>query len=284
MLKNNYHYLVAGLPDLTFEDQKQKIGITEFCHALKQQLYTADYAQVKIALLIYDIKNLVRFLEDPSQDLSEDGNFSSADFQEQISNLSAILPVENILPDYMVNLISYHYKNESGYNSVEYEKKLAEGYYQYVMDTGIPFLRAITDFDYNMKNLLSTVMSTEHNCYNKEILVGNNEFVKFLKKSAGKNLTSNSEFEFLGEILTCSNSNLYSEAERKYDQLRWNFIEDKLVFESFSIEYILGYLMKLQIIERWTPLAPDKGEQILRMMMTGLKEQSKTQLENLLEH
>lgn len=268
MLQKRYHYLVAGLPDLSFEEQKNTIHVLDFCEQLGEHLLPADYEQVRLVLLIYDNNNLIRFLKSGENDYQFEGNYDSEVFMDQVERLSSILPETDLLPCYMVELIKRHY-NESETNSGSYEKILAEGYYHHVMKTGTPFLKKITEFDYNMNNLLATLQSGKFNLFQKEIIVGDNSLANYLKRVGGKNVVPDSEFEFFNEILGCAGNHSFTEAERKYDMLRWKIIDDALLFEDFSSDWLLGYLFKLLIIRRWGALKHDSGELKLRKMTAG---------------
>jgi len=244
---------VAGLPDLSFEEQKKTIPISDFCEQLEGHLHPADYEQIKLILLIYDNKNLISFLKHGETEYLFTGNYNAEIFMDQVERLSSIIPVIDLLPGYMVELTRTHYNNESSADPGNYEQILAEGYYHQVMKTGTPFLKKVTEFDYNMKNLLTTLQTGKHNLFQKEVIVG-----------------ENSEFEFFNEIQAYAGSHSFTEAERKYDMLRWKMIEEALFFEYFSHDWLLGYLLKLLIIRRWSSLNHDSGEQKLRQMIADI--------------
>ncbi|RLD27934.1 MAG: hypothetical protein DRI70_04105 [Bacteroidetes bacterium] len=272
MSQRRYHYLVAGLPDLSFEEQKQPISFLEFYEELENQLHPSDYEQVRLVLLIYDNKNLISFLKTGETDYQFAGNYDAETFRDQVEKLSAILPEKDIVPGYMVDLIKNHYDDESVTDSGIYEKILAEGYYNHVMKTGTPFLKKMTEFDYNMSNLLVTLQTGKYNLFQKEIIVGDNYLANYLKRVGGKNVVPDSEFEFFNEIMGYAGNQSYTEAERRYDMLRWKIIDEAIFFEMFSNDWLLGYLLKLFIIRRWASLDHDSGEQNLRKMIAYIKE------------
>jgi len=269
VVQRRYHYLVAGLPDLSFDEQKNTIPIVDFCEQLSEYLLPADYEQVRLVLLIYDNINLISFLKSGENDYQFEGNYDSEAFLDQVERLSSIIPVIDLLPAYMVELIKNHYDDESASDPGNYEKILAEGYYHHIMKTGTPFLKKITEFDYNMNNLLATLQSGKFNLFQKEIIVGDTPLANYLRKVGGKNVVPDSEFEFFNEILGYAGNHSFTEAERKYDMLRWEIIDDALLFEDFSSDWLLGYLFKLLIIRRWGALKHDSGELKLRKMTAG---------------
>jgi len=270
VLQRRYHYLVAGLPDLSFEEQKENITMLDFCEQLEDHLHPADYEQIRLVLLIYDNENLISFLKNGETDYQFAGNYDAAIFKDQVERLSSILPEIDLLPGYMVELIKNHSEYESVANSGTYEKILAEGYYHHVMQTGTSFLRKITAFDYNMKNLLVTLQTGKYDLFQKEAIVGDNSLASYLKRVGGKNVVPDSDFEFFNEILGYAGNLSFTEAERRYDMLRWKIIDEALFFEYFSNDWLLGYLLKLLIIRRWVSLNHESGEQNLRKMIVGI--------------
>ena len=274
MEHRRYHFLVASLPDLSFEDQKQSITIPEFREILENHMHPADYEQVMLALLVYDNKNLIRFLKSGETDYQLAGNYNAGIFSDQVERLASILPEKDVLPEYMVRLIKNHYDDELTINPDTYEKVLAEGYYHHIMKTGSPFLKKITAFDYNMNNLLTAFQTGKHSLFQKEFIVGEDSLGMYLKRVGGRNLVSDSEFEFFNEILGYADSHSFTEAERKYDMLRWKIIDETIFFEYFNNEWLIGYLLKLLIIRRWTGLSHDSGEQKLRKIIADSREKS----------
>lgn len=53
------------------------------------------------------------------------------------------------------------------------------------------------------------------------------------------------------------------EAERLFDQIRWEKIEDLKVGHFFDIEFLASYALELQILERWKKINPEEGVKIL---------------------
>jgi len=267
VLQRKYHYLIAGLPDLSFEEQIKNNSIRDFCKLLENQLHPDDYEQVKLVLLEYDNKNLISFLKSGKSNYQYKGNYDAETFINQADRLSSILPETNLLPGYMVDLIRDHYDNESVTNVDNYEKILTEGYYNHVMDAGTAFLKKMTAFQFNMKNLLATIQAGKYNLFRKEIVVGDNMLATHLRRVGGKNVVPDPEFEFFSEIASYAGIPSFSEAERKYDLLCWKRIDDWLFFEYFSNDRLLGHLLKLMIIRRWENLTHDSGEKKLREMI-----------------
>jgi len=60
MLKRNYYYLVAGLPDILLDERKIHFTLTELKEELKFHLDPKDYQLVEYLLLHYDNINFLK--------------------------------------------------------------------------------------------------------------------------------------------------------------------------------------------------------------------------------
>ena len=59
--------------------------------------------------------------------------------------------------------------------------------------------------------------------------------------------------------------------ERKIDLLKWNWMEDAVFFNYFTVERIFVFLLRLEMIERWISLDKEKGSELFRKMIDSLK-------------
>ena len=60
------------------------------------------------------------------------------------------------------------------------------------------------------------------------------------------------------------------EKERKIDAIRWAEAEEIAVFDFFTIDYILSYLIKVNIVARWAMLSPEAGREMLNRLIKEL--------------
>ena len=60
------------------------------------------------------------------------------------------------------------------------------------------------------------------------------------------------------------------EREKKLDALRWNWMEDAIFFDYFTVERIFAFLLKLEMIERWISLDKERGNNLFRRIIESL--------------
>lgn len=272
MPKNQYHYFISGLPDLNIDEQKLWTPISTFKEILERELEVEDYEQVKLIFLKEDNANLVDFLDRGEIDEKSTGNYSLEDFKYQLELFSAIIPQDDILPAYMVQVLKEYYGDKEDFNSVECSHKLAEGYYEYLDENAGDFLRAWNVFDHNLDNFLTFMESRNHAMDPEEFLTGSSGFTNHLREHVNRTLTKDPDFEYFTEILCHLEIPSIAEKEMQYDQMRWQIIDEMTFFEYFTINKVLGYLIKMLILDRWRKLDHEAGELKLRGIIKKAQE------------
>lgn len=277
MIQRQYHYFISGLPNISFEDKKAWTSMASFKKILEDHLHPDDFEQAKYIFLKEDHDNLISFIEKGETDPERNGNFTIDDFKEQVNLFYAILPAEDILPPYMVRVLKEneeHREREEKMDPVRCSHLLAEGYYDFIMEHGSPFLKAYTGFEYDLANLI-TYIKTERHGYDKgRFLSGASEHVRHLRQYLKKTLAKDPEFEFFDEIMSYAGIQTFEEQEIKFDQLKWRVIDEMIFFEEFTIDWILGYLEQMLIVSRWASLKKGPGEEKLREMIDNVRKEA----------
>lgn len=266
MIIRKYHYLVSGLPGISFGD-KLWTSIGSFRKYLEAHLHPDDFRQVKYVLVVKDHQNLIRFLE--SEDISPGGagNFSIADFRNPEDIRSFTDPGHLALPEYMMQILMQYGAGKAQPDMKYVRHELDEGFYKFIMQQGNDFLKSYYTFLYDMDNMLAYIKSGEHKLDPEEFITGDTPHARHLREQTGNKLAKDVGFEQFEEILSHTGSAVFAEEEKKHDQLRWRVIEEMNLFEYFSINRVLGYLLQMLILERWSQLNKTAGEKKLRTMI-----------------
>lgn len=279
MSQHRYHYLISGLPDLSFDDQKEIFTLSDFKQILKDSLHEEDYEQVKLVFLKDDNENFVNFLETGEIQTDLQGTFTVVDFKEMKEDSSFITPGENNFPPYMAEIMKKA-EGDDNLNRVEYRHLLADKYYDHIMENGGKFLKEFIRLDYNIENLRGFIESGKYKMDQERFITGNNSLAIHLRQSVSRSLTKDPGFDLFDEVVSISETSSIAEKEMKFDQLKWNMIDEMIFFEYFNINWILGYLHKLFILRRWAGLETRTGEEKLRKIITGLEEYAADNVES----
>lgn len=271
MFRKYYYCFIAGLPDLIFEDSKFKSTLQAFKQELELELTPGDYSLVQLLFLPYDHENLINHLLKKSNEHNPLCNFTTGDFDEQISRLNALLEQKPLLPGYMIQFIRDFYDEEKENKEEEFEKVLMEGYYDHILKADNPFLRQWFEFELNAKNILTAFICRKYNIEIIQELIGRNPLVQELINARKKDLDILTDDDYLNEIMKLSEIEDFYQRERRSDLLKWDYIDEHTFFQYFTIEKIIGYLIKLFIVVRWIKLHKETGREMFEKLIHDLQ-------------
>lgn len=268
MFKKSYYCLVAGLPDLFFNENKTGIDSSTFRSELKKELNENDFQLARLLFLPVDNQNLLTLLFQPEKEFIPGGNFTRPILEEQITQ-----PTD--LPIYMADFMGWVKNLEIKTRFPEAENTLLSLFYQYVLSiNNNTFIREWFSFDLNLRNVLTALNCRKFN-YKTE-----NQLIK-TKQSTVYDLLANNRFkaDLFEEEMSCADiifriaemDKSMIEKEKMIDTLKWNWLDEHTFFHYFTIEKILGFILKLQITERWIKLDAETGKQLLQKLLNELK-------------
>jgi hypothetical protein len=272
MFRREYYCLVAGLADLAFDSNKGVLEMADFREELKTILHPADYSKVSVLFLPADNNNLVAFLKGSNELPGPQGNFTLADFAEQKGILQSINKEDNILLPYMVKFMIDWLNSENGIDKTESDKRLTEGYINAGLNSGNRFLRKWIRFDSDMKNILTLVNAKMLGLDAVNLIVGNDYLAELLREIyiSGKDFQVPVEPEYVPGLFRIAVESEFLEREKKSDLARWDFIDSETFFEYFTIDFILGYIIKHSIVLRWKLLDPETGKNMLDRLVKDM--------------
>ncbi len=269
--------MIAGLADLVFDSGKGFADMAEFRDELKSILHPSDYLLVSVLFLPHDNKNLMSFLGDNATTWDPLGNYSLQDMEEQKRITESILKEDDILPSYMVEAITGWFHPESVNDRLETEKKLTEGYLKTALSSGNCFLENYTVFDRDLRNIFALVNSKALGLDAIKFISGDDPFSSWLREvyKSGKDFQIPAEPGYVPVLFKIVMENEFLERERKCDIARWDFVNEETFFEYFTIDWLLGYLIKLSIVIRWKQLDPEAGKSMLKKLVAEMETPAK---------
>lgn len=130
-------------------------------------------------------------------------------------------------------------------------------------------------FAYNMdvNNVLAVTVAMKHGMDVQKVIVGDNEVAQELRKGGamGKNAHLAALVPDLKEVVEIADIKDLMDREKHIDALRWQWLEDRTLFEVFNIEAVLAYYLKTTILHRWDNLTIEEGEKVFRELVADMK-------------
>ena len=272
---SQYYYLVTGLPELSLEDNKLNYTVSDFKTEFYPQLSSEDQKLVDLYYLKFDNVNLLKLLKNREAVIDSRGNFTADQFVAVFKqfNEEGVIASPGSLPPYLIKFVqAYLTQQEEGTpNEVLVEDWLAGLYYEYAMQCKNDFVSSWFEFNLNSNNVLVALAARKYKMQIAPLVVGETEVCQALKTSNARDFGLTSELDYFDQLLKISETEDLVEREKRLDQLRWKWMEDKTFFDYFSIERLYVFLLQLEIIERWISLDKEKGNQMFREIIDSLK-------------
>ena len=272
---SQYYYLVTGLPELSLEDNKLNYTVGDFKTEFYPQLSKEDQKLVDLYYLKFDNVNLLKLLNDREAVIDPRGNFTADQFVAVFKQFDeeGIISSPGSLPPYLIKFIqAYLSQQEAGVTSeILLEDWLAGLYYEYAMQCSNDFVSSWFEFNLNSNNVLVALAARKYKMPVAQLVVGDTEICQALKTSNARDFGLTGELDYFDQLLKISETEDLVDREKRVDQLKWKWMEDKTFFDYFSIERLYVFLLQLEIIERWISLDKEKGNQMFREIIDSLK-------------
>jgi hypothetical protein len=260
--------LVAGLPDLFYNEYKQDINSLRFRNELKHQLNPSDYNFVEYLFLQFDNANLLNLLYNQNKQFNCHAIYQKREIEKKID-------LSKELPQYMIDFLKWKKEQDSKEFNLSAENKLHTLFYEYVLQVKNDFLRNWFQFELNTKNLITAINCNKFNypTENQIILIESNAAVNtLLINNRLKHELFDEELPFSEQIFRLVESDLnLIEKEKALDKIRWNYLDENTFFHYFTIEKVLSYVIKLIIAERWLKLDAKTGKVLLDKLIEELR-------------
>lgn len=275
MIKRDYHYLVAGLPDIFYEDQKLHISVAEFKNVLREGLHPRDFDLIRQIFWKYDNENILVYFKDNSLEFNAPGNLTKSDIEEIILHIKeeSVPLIPEKIPAYIVNFMIAFKNEEPLIKEKSRDLQFTEFFYDHITSIDNPFIRDYYIFERTVTNVITATNCRNHDLEVDNELIGNDEITEKLRKSNARDFgLLKDEIPYLDQILKITEESDILERERKLDKIKWTYLDEKSFFHYFDIEKIFTYLLKIEIIERWIKLDKSTGEQMFNELLTELVE------------
>ena len=268
---SNYHYLVAGLPDIAFDGSKVTFTIDDFKESIYPALSSADAKCVDLFFLAWDNENIIKLLREGSEaQLERSGCYNKEELLEIIASAKNGDPRNDKIPAYLYNFLEYYYGSEQ-VASAMLSDILSAYYYEYATASSNKFIASWFTFNMNVNNLLVAMLARKYKLGVADVVVGNNEVAEALRSSAARDFGLSSTLDYLETVQRLSENDQLQEREHLLDEMRWQWLEENSVFNYFTIEPLFVFLQKLDIVARWAKLDSEKGMQRYTELIDNLK-------------
>ena len=268
MFATNYYALVAGLREYTLDADAKGFDAKEIVEEILEVISKSDAAAVRLLYTYYDCENLIN-LRNGSSAHNALGNLSREEIEAEMAN-----PTH--LPRRIADVIRAYANPEGEEAEVvdvakRFEKSLFEAYYEECAQSKCRFLREWSSFDRTLRNILAAAVARSQSRPIEEVTIGEGDVVEQLQRSSAADFGLRGEYAFVdGVIVAVNDEQNLLEKERKIDLIRWNEAGELVTFDYFDINAVMAYLVKVNMVARWSVLDVRHGREMFERLLADL--------------
>lgn len=271
MFSTEYYYLVAGLREWTLDSDTKGFDAREIVDEILAEVSNNDRRAISLLYAYYDCENIISCRERRGRH-NPLGNLSREQV-EQVLNEACY----SLLPSRLAKVVElYADKDDEEHDEevkldVGFEHALFEAYYEELAASKCRFLVAWGQFDRNLRNIAAALAAREAGRQISDVTVGGGDIVEQLSRSSAADFGLRGELPYIDAVIAAvSDEKNIVEKERKIDAVRWAEADEIAVFDFFDVNYLLSYLVKVNIVARWSMLAPEVGREMLNRLIKEL--------------
>ena len=274
----NYYYLIAGLPDISFDDSKPAYTVDQFRDEVYQALSAADRKVMDILVLENECRSLISALSAISAS-DKQSQFCGMPLEDLIASAKAQEPCPAGIPRFVYAFIQEWVDDSWRPKAAFAEDRLWSLFYEYAMQCSNGLVRKWYEFNLDLNNIMTAITARKYDLDIQKVIVGSNDTANALRTSGARDWGLSQELEFFDDVARLTEEDDISQRERKADLIRWRWLEDNTFFNYFSIEKLFSYMVRLSMVQRWSSLDKEQGQQLFRQLIGDLKEQTEVPAE-----
>ncbi|MFI3320719.1 MAG: DUF2764 family protein [Rikenellaceae bacterium] len=274
MFGSQYYCLVAGLREYNLDTETKGLDVKAIIAECLEEVSSQDGAIVRLLYNYYDCENIAVCKAGRSAH-NNLGTLTRAEVEELVASTS-FDAYENLLPERLIKVFEAfastkgEQSQESGARS-SFEKVLFGAYYEECAAAKSKFMRKWSETDRNLRNVTAAVLARSLEMPIEEAVVGEGDIVDQLIRSTAADFGLRGELAYIDGVISAVNDepNMV-EKEHKIDLIRWAEATELSEFDYFSLDAVLAYLVKVNIVARWVALDPKRGAEMFQKLVGEL--------------
>ena len=283
----NYYCLMAGMPDIAMDEgDKCPVTLEDFREQCDEVLTEKDKGLLYYFYLKQDCLNVVRLLKasktnEPTEDLSALGvelnpwcNYTMEQYQDLISAARTMNFNVHRYPSFISAFArDYNYNKEKEGWFAEDQMLLA--YYDYAQGCPNRMISAWFKLNFNVTNIMTALIARKYGWNVSNFILGDNEVNEMIRTNNTKDFSLINELDYMVDIMKIVDTEDPVEKEKRIDAFKWNWLDEQTFMNIFSVEAVFAYLCKLEMLNRWEQLDPEKGKEAFRRVIENLRGEAK---------
>lgn len=268
MFANNYYTLVAGFREYALDGDVKGFDVEEILADVEEALSASDWRAVELLYAYYDCENLVG-LRNGNTAYNRLGRIPREALEGELQHPS-------LLPRELAQVVRA-YADTDGEDAevVATERPFAlslfEAYYAKCQRSSSRLLRQWSEAERTLRNVVAALAARERGVAIEGVVVGSGDTVDALRRSSAADFGLRGELQWIDTLITTlSDERNIIEKERKIDLIRWSIVDELSEQDYFSLNAVIAYLIKVNIVARWAQLDRKVGAEMFERLMAEL--------------
>ena len=268
MFEKNYYCLVAGLREYALDSDTKGFNAREIIAEILEEVSSGDAEAVRLLYGYYDCENIIALRAGRSA-YNPLGNIPAEELEQEMASPQSLpKAMAKVLKDYAATESE---ETEGVDLSLGFERALLTAYYEECARSKSRFVRQWSEFDRTLRNVAAAAVARSKDRRVDSVTVGKGDVVAQLQRSSAADFGLRGELTYVDAILAAVNDEQNMvEKEHKIDLIRWEHASELASSDYFNINAILSYLVKINIVARWSQLDPKRGRAMLDRIMAEL--------------
>lgn len=270
MLNVGYHCLVASFTEYQLEGDNRNLNISAIKEEIVSTVTKSEASLLYLMTAYFDVENILMALDGRESKFNPLGNYSKEEIHtitEALKAQQAIVYKEEERPIRLFNFLKKSFavlKNPEVPEEMKKDipKLLLTAYYQEMKSSKNRFIKEWGESDRTIKNICAAIEARKNGRDITNIVIGDGLIVESLCSSSAADFGLKGEVDYINSVLTITEQTDMLKKEKDLDMLRWRIIDELTISDYFNINFILGYYMKLCMINRWLILDEKIGREM----------------------
>lgn len=261
----DYIAFIAGLPEIAWDDRKLSLTVAEFREQLREYITGRDEKLIDLFFLPNDNAQVLRLLRKQEPDAALTTVYPVKLLEDEI------IEPDKAIPSYLRDFIT-DFKEEHLRYDLSPENVLSWMYYDYMREADNLLVKRYAEFSMNLKNLVTALNARKYGMEISREVIGDNELAIALRTSNAKDFGLGMDYPYVEKVLALMDNDNLVERERGLDLIIWNFLDEAVTFEYFSLERVISYMLRLMIVERWSKMSSESGRKVFMEMIERFRQ------------
>lgn len=267
MSNRGYYYLISSLPKLRLDDYNEHYRLDNYIQDLKKHLTEEHFCFVQDILQKKERGLSAANMDDILQQQFYPPSRKTAGLSVDEFKKNASADVDKVQALYKSADNPPKPKAEALWRRRVHTGTtgLPVGYHLKMTTCSNEFIRNYFTFDRDLRNVLVALNKRKFNL-DTDGYVGEqeDEVIQNLMTSSLSDFGLSRDLDYVPALIEHFQNDDIVSFQRYIDQLRWEKIDSINTFKYFSIDVLLGYLVKFMLVERWLALDVQSGWDIFK--------------------